>query len=219
MQKYELLVQEDLSIGTSLLWVTAPGGGELYATQVGLHSFARGQGLYSATWSPGAIAAGLSATTTLAVPDAAAGDFVLASFDTMGTNSLRICGYISAAGTAKVVLHNPTAASITPDSGTVRVLVFAAAAPATTGTVTGLCLANGVTPVPNTTVDLKVDGVPAGSTTSDGNGRYTFSSVAAGTIRVDGTAPAGLWMGFTGHNIGALTAGQTLDLDITLNSI
>ena len=80
-QKFERLVQEDLNIGTGPTWVTAPGRGELRSTQVGLHSVARGQKAYTADWTPGAIATTSKASTTVAVPDAAVGDFVMASHD------------------------------------------------------------------------------------------------------------------------------------------
>ena len=123
-QKIEKIVQEDLNLGTDMTWVTAPGGGELRSTQVGLHSFARGQKEYTATWAPGAITAGSKASTTVTVPNAAVGDFVTASHDQILTSNLRIAGHVSAANTAKVVIHNPTASSVTVASGTVSVLVF-----------------------------------------------------------------------------------------------
>jgi hypothetical protein len=123
-QKYQPLVQEDLNIGTGDAWITAPGGGELFSTQVGLHSVARGQRAYEATWAPGAIAAGSKTSTTLTVPDATTGDFVMASHSKVLTSELRISGHVSAADTVKVVIHNPTASSVTVASGTARVIVF-----------------------------------------------------------------------------------------------
>jgi len=124
VQQFDKLVQEDLNIGTGPVWITSPGGGEVLSTQVGLHSFARGQKQYTATWAPGAIAAGSSASTTLAVPDCLTPDFVLASHDKILTNDLRILGNVSADGTVRVVIHNPTSASVTVASGTVAVLVL-----------------------------------------------------------------------------------------------
>jgi len=123
-QKFQPLVQEDLNVGTGTTWITAPQGGELFSTQVGLHSVARGQRAYEATWAPGAIAAGSKASTTLTVPDAESGDFVVVSHSKVLTSDLRISGHVSADDTVKVVVHNPTAASVTVASGTVRVLVF-----------------------------------------------------------------------------------------------
>jgi len=123
-QKYEKLVEEDLNVGTEPTWICCPGSGELRATQVGIHSVARGQRAYTSTWAPGAIAAGLSATTTISVKDAYLKDFVMVSHDKILTSALRISGHVSAADTVKVVIHNPTAASITVASGTLRVIVF-----------------------------------------------------------------------------------------------
>lgn len=135
-QKYEKLVQEDLHTGTERVWTGAPGGGKLCSTQIGLHSFARGQRAYTATWAPGSIAAGSKASTTVSVPDAVTGDFVMASQTTLGDTGLTIHGHISASGTATVVIHNPTASAVSVSSGTVSVLVFPVYdGPATTGTV------------------------------------------------------------------------------------
>jgi PKD repeat protein len=125
-QRYQELVQEDLNVGTQAVWITAPHGGEVRSTQIGLHSVARGQKAWTATWAPGAIAAGSYATTTIPVTDALVGDFVMASHDKILTNDLRILGNVMESGTAQVVLHNPTASSITVPSGTVGVLVFPA---------------------------------------------------------------------------------------------
>lgn len=124
MQQFAKLVEEDLNTGAGTVWITSPGGGEVLSTQIGLHSFARGQKEYTATWAPGAIAAGASASTTLVVPDSLTTDFVLASHDKVLTNDLRISGNVSADGTVQVVVHNPTAASITVASGTVSVLAL-----------------------------------------------------------------------------------------------
>lgn len=123
-QKYEPVVQEDLNVGTGMTFVGAPLGGELRATQVGLHSVARGQKAYEATWTPGAILTTGKASTTVTVPDAATGDLVLASHDQMLTSDLRIVAHVSAADTVTVVVHNPTASTVTVAAGTVSVIVF-----------------------------------------------------------------------------------------------
>ena len=123
-QVYQRVVQDDLSVGTGAAWVNAPGGGELRSVQVGLHSVARGQRSYEAAWTPGAILTTGKASTTVSVPDAATGDLVLASHDQMLTSDLRITGHVSASGTVTVVIHNPTGATVTVDSGTVSVIVF-----------------------------------------------------------------------------------------------
>lgn len=123
-QKFGRLVEENLNIGTGAVWVTAPGGGRLRATQIGLHTLARGQQAYTATWDPGSIAAGDFDSENITVPDATTADFVLASHDKILTSDIRIVGSISAANTATVVIHNPTASAITVESGTVSVIVF-----------------------------------------------------------------------------------------------
>lgn len=123
-QQYEPLVQEDLNVGTGMVFVTAPSGGEVRSTQIGLHSVARGQRAYEASWTPGAILTTGKTSTTVSVPDAAEGDFVLASHDQMLTTDLRILGHVSAAGVVTVVMHNPTGATVTVGAGTVSVIVF-----------------------------------------------------------------------------------------------
>lgn len=126
MQTYQRLVQEDLNVGTGTAWVSLPGGGDLLSIQAGLHTVARNQVSATATWAPGAIAAGSKVSTTVTVPDVAVGDFVMVSYNKILTNDLRLGGHVRAAGTVEVVLHNPTAASVTVASGTVSVLVFTA---------------------------------------------------------------------------------------------
>jgi len=121
--KYSRLVQEDLNVGTGPAWVTAPGRGKLRSTQVGIHTVARGQKSYSGTWAPGAIAAGASTSTTVTVPNATAGDIVMASH-TEVEDDLSITGHVSASDTVTVEIYNPTSASITVASGTVSVAVF-----------------------------------------------------------------------------------------------
>lgn len=216
MQKFERLVQEDLNVGTAETWTTAPGGGELLSTQIGLHTFARGQQAYEATWSPGAIAAGSKASTTVTVPDATSGDLVMASFDSILASVLRIEANISATDTVQVVLHNPTFAAITPASGTVRVLVFPAPEPVTTATITGTVTVNG-NPTDQASVDLTIDGSPAGTTTPNGSGVYTFTNVTPGSAIVLGTG-TGVWLSYSGSNAGTLSAGQTLVLDIAMSA-
>jgi PKD repeat protein len=125
-QRYEKLVQEDLNVGVERVWVQAPGRGRLKSTQVGIHTVARGQQAYEDDWTPGSIAAGGRASTTVTVPDAVAGDFVMASHSKILTNDLRVSANVSAANTAQVVIHNPTSAAITVPAGTVRVIVFPA---------------------------------------------------------------------------------------------
>lgn len=122
-QRFERVVTEDLGVGTGTLWLKAPGGGEILSTQVGLHSVARGQKVYTATWAPGAIAAGGKVSTTVTVPDAEIGDFVMVSHDQILTNPLVLSGHINAAGVVRVMIYNPTSSAVTVASGTVAVIV------------------------------------------------------------------------------------------------
>ncbi len=122
---YEKAVQGDLDVGTGAVSITAPGGGSLSSFQIGIHSIAVGQISATATWSPGAITAGSFASTTITLTGAAVGDFVLAEHNKMLTSDLMISAHVSAVNTVKVLIFNPTTASITPASGTLRVLVFA----------------------------------------------------------------------------------------------
>lgn len=124
---YERLVQEDLNVGVGLTSKRNPGGGTLAATQVGLHTFAVGQAAVTATWAPGTIANGAQATTTVTVPGAAIGDFVLASHDSILTNALILSAHVSAANTVTVVLANLSGAAPTVASGTLKVLVLKSA--------------------------------------------------------------------------------------------
>lgn len=180
--RHEKLVQEDLNVGTGLVWITSPGSGELRSTQLGLHTFARGQQEYTKTWSPGAILTTANASTTITVPDAAVGDFVIASHDKLVTNALRISGHVSASGTVTVVIHNPTTATVTPASGTLSVLVFpvktSSATPETIveGTVT-YDDGGGADPCVGLTVELR-DGsdVVQATTTTNASGLYRFTN-------------------------------------------
>src|SRR5512147_21738 len=182
-QRFVKLVQEDLHTGTERVWSSAPGGGKFCSTQIGLHSFARGRRAYTATWAPGSISAGSKASTTLSVPEAVTGDFVMASQTTLGDTGLTIHGHISAAGTASVVIHNPTGAAVSVSSGTVSVLVFGAFAGAQTGTVT-VTITNLGDPY---SIDLYVDGVLYDTdslTVNNPGDLVTFSNVPVGDVYV-----------------------------------
>jgi hypothetical protein len=123
---FETIVQEDLNVGVSTgVTVSNPGGGTLSGKQICLASFGVGQASATATWAPGAIAAGDYATTTIAVTSAAVGDYVVASHDKILTSPLAISAHVSAAGVVTVVLYNLTGSSVTPASGTLKVLVLA----------------------------------------------------------------------------------------------
>ena len=121
---YEKACQEDIDTGAGTTTNRNPGGGTLSATQVSLSSFADGQAAVTAAWTPGAIANGALASTTVTVAGAAAGDKVLASMTTLLTDALLISAHVSATNTVTVVLANLTGASVTIAAGTVSVLVF-----------------------------------------------------------------------------------------------
>jgi len=121
---FERVVQEDIEVGTSTGTVTNPGGGTLSSTQFGIHTMGVGQNAYTMTWSPGGITTLSYATTDITVSGASVGDFVLASHNKMLTNDLMISGHVSAADTVTVIIFNPTAGTLTPASGTLKVLVM-----------------------------------------------------------------------------------------------
>lgn len=123
---YEKVVQEDLSVGTGAVNVTAPGGGTLASTQIGIHSLAVGQVKVTATWNPSSIAAGATETTTVTVSGASLGDFSLASFS-LSLQGMQLTSYVSAANTVTVVLSNLTGSAVDLASGTLAVLVLKSA--------------------------------------------------------------------------------------------
>ena len=216
-QRYQKLVQEDLNIGTEAVWVTAPGGGVLRSTQTGIHSVARGQVAYEAAWTPGTIDEWSHASTAVAVANAAVGDFVMASHDKILTNPLRISGHISVAGTATVIIHNPTADSITVAAGTVRVVVFPAIgvnSPTATGTVTGTVYFNiigGVAVGAGVAVTLPADGL---STVTNGSGEYSMTGATPGSATVNATDGVN-----SGSSTGTVTAGGTVAIDIAISGV
>lgn len=120
---YEKLVQEDIDVGTGTSVVRNPGGGSLVGTQVGRHTFAVGQALTSASWTPGTIANGAKASTTVTVSGAALGDFAQGSFS-LSLQGCQLTAEVSATNTVTVVVSNLTGASVAlTTAGTVRVLV------------------------------------------------------------------------------------------------
>lgn len=124
---YEKVVQEDLNVGlgTSVV-VTNPGGGSLVGKQIGLHSVAVGQRVFTATWNPDSVGAGSYTSTTIAVAGAAVDDFVLVRHDAMLTNAMMLSGHVSAANVVTVILFNPTGGALNLGSGELGVLVFKA---------------------------------------------------------------------------------------------
>lgn len=179
--KYEELVQEDLNVGVDMTWVMAPGRGQLRSTQIGMHTFARGQIAYETTWAPGAITASGYSTTDISVPNATVGDFVLASHDKILTNNLVIYGHVTATGSVRAVIYNPGTASVTPASGTLSVLVFPVRSAIVIDTIVEGTVTyddgGGPAPVVGNTVELTddLDTVQA-TTTTDAAGLYRFTN-------------------------------------------
>lgn len=120
---FEKLLSEDFNLGTDAGTKTNPGGGTLTGTKVGVHTFAVMGRSVSGTWDPGSITAGGKESTTITVPGAALGDFVLVSFSA-DIQELTATGVVSAANTVEVTLANLTGSAVDLDSLTVRVLVF-----------------------------------------------------------------------------------------------
>jgi len=123
---YEKIVQEDLNVGVGAVTVTAPGGGTLASTQIGIHSLAVGQVKVTATWDPASVAAGSKISTTVTVSGASLGDFVLASFS-LDLQELTLTCYVSASNTVEVVLANLTGSAVDLASGTLAVIVLKSA--------------------------------------------------------------------------------------------
>jgi hypothetical protein len=123
----ETIAGQDIDLGIAACTKTHASGGVLNEHQVSLSTFslAGASGTATtATWAPGAIAAGGQATTTITVQGAALGDKVLLSHDGVGTAALILVGHVSVANTVCVVMANLTSAAVTPTSGTLSVLVF-----------------------------------------------------------------------------------------------
>lgn len=123
---FEKIVQEDLNVGVGSVNVTAPGGGTLASTKIGIHSLAVGQVQVTGTWNPASIASGATETTTLTVSGASLGDYTLSSFS-VSLAGLQLTSYVSAANTVTVVLSNLTGAAVNLASGTLAVLCLKSA--------------------------------------------------------------------------------------------
>ena len=123
---YEKLVQEDISVGVGAVNVTAPGGGTLASTQVGIHTFAVGQLKTTGTWDPASVASGSTVTTTLTVSGASLGDFTLASFS-LSLQGMQLTSYVSSSNTVTAVLSNLTGSAVDLSSGTLSVIVLKSA--------------------------------------------------------------------------------------------
>jgi hypothetical protein len=114
---------EDFDLGAGTVLKRNPGGGTMQGTQVGIHSFAIGQAQVTASWTPGSIAPGIEASTTVTVYGAALGGFAIAS---LSSNPGGLCetAAVSARNSATVTLANVTGGVVTLDSVTVGVLIL-----------------------------------------------------------------------------------------------
>jgi hypothetical protein len=122
----ETLMGQDLELGTSTTSKTHPGGGTLSGHQISLSTFstvgAAGSAT-TATWDPGNIVSGGSASTTVTVTGAALGDFAIASFS-LDLQGMVAHAYVSAADTVTVVLNNLSGGALNLASGTLKILAF-----------------------------------------------------------------------------------------------
>jgi hypothetical protein len=124
---YETLAGEDLELGTGTTTKTNPQGGTLPSTQISISVLGINGASTQATvaaWTPGAIAAGQSVSTTITIQGALTKDFVIASYDQMGANNLELGAFVQAANTVRVTLSNPTSTAITPTAGNIYLLVL-----------------------------------------------------------------------------------------------
>jgi hypothetical protein len=102
-----------------------PGYGHMeLAFDGGLWTVIRPPPAYARTqaWDPPSLAAGASATTTVAMVGVLPGDEVAASFSA-DLQGLVLTAYVSAAGTVTAVLFNPTGGAVDLASGTLTVTV------------------------------------------------------------------------------------------------
>ena len=118
----EGLVEEDLQLGISTVSVTMPAGGSSTGHEINLRTLTDGN-YGSAVWNPASVSPGSYTSTTVAVANAALGDFCLAAFS-LDLQLMQICACVSAPGTVTVTLYNNTAGAINLAQGAVKVLVF-----------------------------------------------------------------------------------------------
>jgi hypothetical protein len=123
----ETLMGEDLELGILDTTKTHPSGGVLNGTQISLSTFSTvGAGGYghSKLWTPGTIAAGSQAYTTIDVDGAQIGDKVLAALTTVGDIPLILSAHVNQENHVMVVLANLTGDPQTIAEGTLTVLAF-----------------------------------------------------------------------------------------------
>lgn len=77
----------------------------------------------SFSWTPGAVATSAQASTSVTVPGAAYGDFVMVSCASI-TAGMFLTALVDSADTVRVLVHNLSGGSITPPSTTYYVRVM-----------------------------------------------------------------------------------------------
>jgi len=123
----ETLAAEDLDLGVGSVQKTHPNGGVMNAHQVSLStlSVAGAAGLaYSEVYATPVLIDVAVFSKEVTVPGASPGDFVMASHDGIGTESIIMSSHVSAVNTVRVVFAHVTTGSVGGVAGTLRVLVF-----------------------------------------------------------------------------------------------
>ena len=120
---YELIVEEDLNLGTGQVEVHMPGGGTVIGTRINLDSLPAKEG--SATYDPASLADGAGVTTTVAVTGAALGDFAFASFSN-ALQGIILSAWVSATDVVSVRFQNESGGTLDLASGTLRARIMKA---------------------------------------------------------------------------------------------
>lgn len=122
----ETLMAEDLELGVGTTAKTHPAGGTLNGHQISLSTFSlAGSGGIAVTtsWTTEEVASNGLRSLAVAVPGAAEGDKVLASFP-VGSSNLLLSAQVSAVNEVTVVVGNLTGLPVPSITGTLSILVF-----------------------------------------------------------------------------------------------
>lgn len=118
----DLAVREDLNIGVGRVEVPAPSGGYVVGNKVNIASFAIHK---SFTWTPGTIAVGGVASTTISVTGAALGYPVLVAYNEVVPIAAETDSRVQTANEVKLSIFNRSPGSpITLGALTGSILVF-----------------------------------------------------------------------------------------------
>lgn len=120
---FEKVVTEDLDIGDGEVDVTHPAGGLIRGTQINIASFAFAT--YENTWSPGAVPAQGSTSTSIStgMSGVRARDYAVAWHQDVTSGALMLKAEAHN-DSVTVTYANGTAGAINPGSGTLRIMVF-----------------------------------------------------------------------------------------------